>query len=282
MENLKYMTEKTLKRLQSEELKILKEVDRICKKSGIKYFLTGGTLLGAVRHKGFIPWDDDLDIAMMRQEYDRFSCIAETELGDQYVWQTMENDSEYPGPYGKVRIKGTVCLESSAKKIKNNGIYMDVFAVDDGYDSEIKHTILKHRLTHLGRMLFVKSGFKLWIKDGKYNIVKKLAFTPYILAANFMSHETIVRKYNYLRKKAKAGDWVYEQEGNNAAHRYKKAWIEPLKQMKFEDGVFPVPNCIHRYLKTAYGDYMVLPPENKRYNRHGFSYLDFGDGINRA
>ena len=281
MENKAKMDKAVLRKLQIEELNILNEVDRVCKKNKIEYFLVGGTLLGAVRNKGFIPWDD-LDIAMMRKDYDRFSKIAEEALGKQYVWQTMENDDQYPGPYGKVRKKGTVCLETSAKRIKNNGIYIDVFAFDDGCRTKVGHELVKHTFTHLGRLLLVKSGYKVWKRNTGYNILKKIAYFPYVAAAKFVSHKKIVEIYNTIRKSIKPSDWVYEQGGHNAIHRYKKVWIQPLKKMEFEGRFFPIPNNVHKYLTVAYGNYMALPPKNKRYNRHGFSYLDFGDGVNRA
>ena len=104
------MDDVTLRKVQLELLAMLKDIDQVCSKYQIAYFLDSGTLLGAIRHQGFIPWDDDLDIGMLRSDYDRFSAIAQKELGDSYFWQTWKTESGYAYPFGKVRKRHTVYL----------------------------------------------------------------------------------------------------------------------------------------------------------------------------
>ena len=120
-----------IKSLQLICLEILKEIDRVCKKHNILYWLDSGSMLGAVRHNGFIPWDDDLDIAMFRDDYNRFLEIASKELKENYFLQTHQTDSEYPLFFAKVRRNNTFIDEKRYRRLNiHKGIYVDIFPVD--------------------------------------------------------------------------------------------------------------------------------------------------------
>ena len=125
------MDEQTLRRVQLTQLSIAKEIKRVCDKYGIEYILDSGTLLGAVRHRGFIPWDDDMDIAMTRENYDKFVSVAQTEFKDKYFLQTWETDKNCPFPFAKVRLNGTSYVENVCEHADiHKGIYVDVFPYD--------------------------------------------------------------------------------------------------------------------------------------------------------
>ena len=106
------MKQETLKQLHNVEQEILDEIDRVCEKNGLKYYLIGGTLLGAIRHKGFIPWDDDLDIVMPRADFDKFQEVCKTDLDEKYYVHSSYNDPKYYAPFIKVRKHNTIFLES--------------------------------------------------------------------------------------------------------------------------------------------------------------------------
>ena len=125
----------SIKDVQIVCLEILKEIDRICKQNGILYWMEGGSMLGAVRHHGFIPWDDDLDIAMFRDDYNRFLEIASKELKENYFLQTHQTDPEYPLFYAKVRKNNTFIDERSYQDLNiHKGIFVDIFPVDGLYN----------------------------------------------------------------------------------------------------------------------------------------------------
>lgn len=224
-------------------LDILIEFDQICKKNNLTYWLDAGTLLGAIRHKGFIPWDDDIDVAMPRDDYDKFLKIYNKELSPHLFLQTKESDLEYCQYYAKIRNTNTRYIDHSekGKDIKyNQGIFIDIFPVNY---IDTKMNRIYPFLRFLGNF-FTKNRF--YIKYFNMDIYKY-----YIKIFNRLHHH----KNNFIRKGPEIVSKLKSIE---------KKDIFPLKEVEFEDFVFLAPYNYDKYLKEIYGDYMTLLPLEQR------------------
>lgn len=266
-----------LKKIQQLELKIAIEVKRICEKNGIKYFLIGGTLLGAVRHGGFIPWDDDMDIGMMREEYNRFLNICKTDLGSEFFLQTWDTDPEYPFSFAKIRLKGTRFVEEFASEVKGreNGIFIDIFPFDAVPDGQIKRKIQGKKYFVCKRLLWIKKGMGTSMKSSKKSAVKYYAFFMFSKLFRYEAvkayFQKIQQKYNHLHTQKVASDGAYTFQKESIERK----WTGKLEPVKFETEYFPAFKDRKKYLEHVYGDYMQLPPVEKR-GGHKLLDVDFG------
>jgi len=262
------------------QLEMALEVKRICDKYNIKYSIIAGTLLGAVRHKGFIPWDDDLDIGMLREEYDRFIEVCKKELDDKYFLQTWDTDKDFPLPIAKLRKNGTRYVEkNSSKSNHHKGIYIDIFPFDNVPESTIKRKVQNIVTYILKRMLLIKKNYILWEDNEKLKrIIYKIVFIVSSLFPDYLIKDTLYRvmtMYND-RKTNKVvtfgGAYGYNKETIN------RQWLENNKPIIFENVEFSAPCDYEGYLTYLYRDYMTPPPENKRYNRHNIIEVRFREG----
>ncbi|MBQ2699729.1 MAG: LicD family protein [Clostridia bacterium] len=257
------------------QLEIAKELKRVCDENGIRYFLDSGTLLGAVRHKGFIPWDDDMDIALLRDDYEKLLSIAPEKLAPGYFLQTWDNDPNYPYAFAKMRKLGTVYVEASSQQTgSQNGIYVDIFPYD-------RFPVKKHQMVFQGFFVCLYK-FSIWMKNGvtpwkswtkpSRRVKSWLVCLPLRMFALFFSRETLKKKYKRVMRRyndAETGKW-YEQTGGTLYGRWviEDKCFDTWCDMQFEDTVFSCPGDSDRYLSSVYGDYMKLPPEDKRENKH--------------
>lgn len=269
----------TLRKVQLVQFDIAKEIDRLCVQNNINYFLVGGSLLGAVRHKGFIPWDDDLDIGMLRADYEKFLKIAPEMLDERYELIDWKSDPNYPHPMGKVIKKGTIYKESKRKDLGDQGIWVDVFPYDVA-DSEIgafKRKIFKLKV--LRCLIRAKCNYRTWYSDDGIIWSKYIKNLPFRLGAIFFSKDMLINKYEQLsHADSMKSDEVFENGTENYADWcFPKKFFAELIRMDFEDYQFYVPRNYHEYLNMAYGNYMTMPPVEERENRHLITEVYFGN-----
>lgn len=266
-----------IKRVHKVQLEMALEVKRICQENNIKYFIIAGTLLGAVRHKGFIPWDDDLDIGMLREEYEKFIDVAKKELKEEYFLQTWDADSSFALPIAKLRRRGTKFIEQNSSSVNlNNGIYIDIFPFDNVPYSTLCKRLQNMTTYILKRIILIKQGYELWEEQEvfKRQIYKFLNIISKPLTLNMtkkLLHKEMLR-YNSHKTEfvlTFGGAYGYSKES------IRREWIENLGTIDFDGYEFSCPNDYNKYLEYLYGDYMTPPPEDKRYNRHKIIKIEF-------
>ncbi len=253
---------KILRQLQMTELEMLVEVDRICRKYNIKYSLDGGTLLGAVRHNGFIPWDDDADVVMLRAEYDKFykACQHELDRG-RFFLQEYRTDDKYRWGYSKMRRNGTVFLREGQEHVKcNQSVFIDIFVYDNVPDNYLIRRLHLFLCYCIRKALYSEVGKKnapnpfqrIWYRvlnriprNFWFCLIKKTA-----CITNQKRHE-LVRHMTYpYRKECRYG--------------LPRECFDEYREKDFEGYSFKIFKKYNLYLTRLYGDYMTLPPEDKR------------------
>lgn len=241
---------------QAALVKLLKEFDRICKALDIPYVLFAGTMLGAVRHQGFIPWDDDLDVMMMRDDYDRFLKQASTVLDKNTFYLQKEFSDHWPMFFSKLRLNGTTCLEKYHPKdtAGHFGVYIDIFPCDNAADSGL--------------------GRKIQFFASKIVIAKSLKKRGYITHSlpkkMFMSICNLLPLSPFLhiaKRGAVNSRYVHSFFGGAAGYKkniYRRSCFSERIDVKFEDGSYPIVKEYDQLLTGIYGDYMTLPPVEER------------------
>ena len=229
-----------LEKLREKEIQILDEIDKICRKHNITYYLVWGTLLGAIRHKGFIPWDDDIDIGMPIQSYKKFLKIAQKELPKELFLQTGLTDAWHPVPFAKVRMNNTAFYAAGDTNVKrHHGIFVDIFPM-------------------FGRKgngnIFNRIGAKLSDHIAQRRNEKELTVFPFlkIFSTNFL---VVIR------------DALLQGTGEHYfcdGILLSTADFEDSIDIEFEGKKYPIPKNFDNVLTKMYGDYMQLPPEEQR------------------
>ncbi|MCM1321956.1 MAG: LicD family protein [Bacteroides sp.] len=282
-ENLVPLPPNELRKAQFLMLKILKEVHRICEENGIHYFLSDGTLIGAIRHNGFIPWDDDIDISMLRSDYETFCKIASEKLGEEYILQTGDTDPGYGLYFVKVMLKNTHWLESDASDTNRSvsGIYIDIFPFDKIPEDRKKWRQLQCRFRLLDSIIKIKTGYYNidsvhGIFHKSYYCLKKLLGTLIPLKCFVSKRKKLCMKYETLSSSFLVARYqVFARRGETEKDVNKIEHFTSLVLHDFEDAQFYIPQKYDVVLKQYYGDYMTLPPVEKQKN-HGIVEYDFG------
>ena len=255
------ISDNELKQIQDIQIELISEVDRICKKYNIKYNMVGGTMLGAIRHKGHIPWDDDADIGFLRKEYERFRKACTKELdGSRFYIQDFRDTSGYRWGYGKLRRKGTKFTRLGQEEMPYpQGVFIDLMPFDPVPDNPI------HRRIHFLQCFIFRKAF--WSKIGK-DQESNLVYRYIYKLINHIPEETIKKQYRRFifrnaKKKTKLVR-ILTFPTPRKCYGYDRRWYEDLSRYQFNSLSLPGARDYDGYLHVKYGNYMELPPENKR------------------
>lgn len=266
------LTQEQQKELHDILLDMLDEFCRVCNENNLTYYLIGGSCLGAVRHKGFIPWDDDIDVGMPRKDFEKFNIIAQKKLKGGLFLQNFKTDPNYYYEFCKIRNSNTTYIEDGLSDLDiNHGLFLDVFPIDyvpntvlskaefrikramyDNYINEYykgkpKQASFQKKAMSLFAKIAIKDVFEA--KDKRNELFKKISYQPTEYIANF---------YGAWAKKEIVPADVFS-EGVDAL---------------FEGRTVRVPTNYDAYLSHVYGNYMQLPPENKRVSHHECKVID--------
>lgn len=254
------LSDKELRNLQAVLLEMLLEIDRVCKKNGINYNLFMGTMLGAVRHGGFIPWDDDLDVAMLRSEYERFREACRRDLDQsRFFYQDHTTDPHYRWGYARIRRKDTEFVRLGQEHMKmRTGIFLDIFPMDSTPDFAPLRALHCFYCFVLRKLLYAEAGRK---SGGT------AALRAWYTLLNVAPHMWVFRRLEKLSRTRKKTDLVRIlafplPRGRTFGYLWK--WFEDLEDIKFEGYMFPSIKDYDGFLKFNYGDYMQLPPPEER------------------
>ena len=302
----KEMTSEELRKLQLLELDILKEVDRICRKNQIKYSICGGTLLGAVRHKGFIPWDDDIDVVMLREDYDRFFAVCKEELNAKYYAQSLETDRLYRWAYGRILLNGTSFVRCGQEHLKaQTGVFIDIIPCDTLSDHLFIREVQRGLAFIMRKMLYAPVGkvrmkgtmkgfgfaflslFGRKIPEMLLKLICSLSSsqnTEYLEYYGLMT----LREDTKLKIGKKAFRKKRKQLNRNSSLRerilydygvaaIKREWFSKTEDIWFEDFYAKTIADYDGWLTFEYGDYMELPPVESRVPQQTVSSFSFGD-----
>ena len=273
--------DRDLRKLQLLELRILKEIDRVCRELGITYFLDSGSVLGALRHGGFIPWDDDIDLGMPRADYDRFVAEAPAFLGEEYVVSTPEPHPYQAALFGKVWLRGTrFATEETIEAGFDQGIFVDLLPYD-ALSSDPATAAKQRRDCRFWQSVSYLSHAKSIVvpHKGVLGAIERAACgAAHLAARGLYSPEKIVSRFN---KAATCGNDPSLASDDLVVmayatyEPYARSMMLPTSTVTFEGCEFPAPADPEAFLRQLYGEWQKLPPVEARRN-HAPVELDFG------
>lgn len=271
-----------LAHLQKLELGILRDVDTVCKKYGLTWFGFAGSGIGALRHQGFIPWDDDIDICLPRKDYERLLKLVLKEYPGKYHVLNTANDINFPLATTRLCLNGTVFREFAMKDVDCDwGIFLDLYALDNAADGKLAYWLQMWSSWFWGKILILRSIPRPYLYvDG---ITAKLVTGACIFTHNAMKFLGIPKEWIYRKREAANRKYANKKTKRIAffcdpmphKNTFDVAKTFPLRYEKFEDIMMPFPNDLEELLTKYYGDYMTMPPVEKRKTHYPYC-LDFG------
>lgn len=275
--------EKTLHRLQQTLLEIFSDFASVCEKYGLRYFMFAGSGIGVVRHQGFIPWDDDIDVAMPREDYDKLLEIAPREWAGKYKITTPLTDSQYISAVTKMQKLGTKFVSEMSKDMKCElCIAIDIFPYDNVPDSPFLEKKQLWITWFLTKLIFLRGNAHpiIPLQGWKKAVSKGICEIAHFLTALFHISPRFLYRC-LLRESTRYNGKETKKMNTFIAAGPQKTYVTrselfPLVDMPFEGTTAKMPNGYDACLRRIFGEYMVLPPESKRVN-HCPYILDFGE-----
>lgn len=262
-------------KLRKSQIKILDEIVRICTLENINYFLDYGTLLGAVRHKGYIPWDDDIDIGMLREDYEKFLKVAPLKLKDEFILCYYKTEPNHWHTFAKIRLKDTVMLEEGNKHLDMNfGIWVDIFPYDNiskpnSFGVKLRKKIFDIATTFIALKLDIEF-YQDKEKEKKLKRISKLFSLKFLyFIRELVSKMNRNNKTNYIS--------CFDEGTLKCYKGLLRDKMIPCSKLLFEEKEYLVPNDYDYRLTSQYNDYMTIPPVEKQIN-HSPIKLVFEDG----
>ena len=255
------LDEKTLRGVQAVLLELLTEADRICRKCGIRYQIIAGTMLGAVRHGGFIPWDDDADIALLRPEYDRFREACRTELDTRrFVFQDHTLTEGYRWGYGKLRRRDTLFVRAHQEHMPyEQGVFLDVFPLDAVPQTRLGRAWVNAQCFAVRKLLWARVGREAGRSALRRAVYRGLDAVPERWTKAML--DALIR-----RAAARKTDWVriLMFPTPNRQYGYRASWYAGERETVFEGRRLYGVSDAGDYLRFKFGDYLTLPPPEER------------------
>ncbi|WP_409252139.1 phosphorylcholine transferase LicD [Bacillus sp. SCS-153A] len=249
------MNQQTIKDVQNKILETMKFIDKVCRENNIEYYIMGGTALGAVRHGGFIPWDDDLDIFMTPNNYEKFKAVFNRKNSDKFVLQEWKIVNDYL-EYAKVRMNGTTFIEEVYKDRKDmhHGIYVDIMILHKCPNNKSIQKAIYYASKYVTLVALSQRNWKP--KNLKQKVALKLLS---VLPNKFISKQCykLIYKYNSLNKNFAYCYFI--TKANFKQGIFDRSMFQHTIDVPFEDTVLMGPTCIKNYLEFRYGNYMKLP-----------------------
>ena len=263
----------TMKEVQEGSLEVLKTIDKICKQEHLRYFLIYGTLLGAIRHKGFIPWDDDIDIIMPRPDYEKLIEYFNMHQKELVPFHMFDYRSDPSYPYMIARVSDSrYTLDVFNEKNYGLGLFVDIYPLDGAGNTEEEFTRLKKQANPYASMCFVSTRQTVKRENTKSFAKYLIKFPAFIVAK-------ILGKNFFMKKLEKLGQtYTYDESryvgvivwasDDGIKTVYPKDWIGDGTDVEFEGQMFRAPISWDKVLRRGFGNYMELPPEKDRIAHH--------------
>lgn len=267
-----------LQELQQYMLGILREIDRICKKHNIQYFFGYGSLLGAVRHNGFIPWDDDIDLHMKMEDYFKFIEVCKKELSDEYYIENHSSNVQSYQYWTQFGVKNSTSINMSMSHIHRSwGICVDIFPVFP-YSKDAKEQKKRQSIFRKMKLLSIKYYHIGTLKQAKG--IEKLKKMAHYLVPDWLNLFLFRKYFRELCKEVENPEnrcqTIYSIY-NTPEQYFENEWLDDIIELEYEGEKYPCPVGYDGYLRTLYGDYMQIPKNKEKHSDDPNVVVKFGE-----